>query len=287
VNGLELWKVTVYAMVVVFLFVGAGASSPDQAFSLRIAAFTLLAPFIVEFVQFLANRKNTARILARSVFLRKREYVRFSMSYQFRIFIDGKYLLVRNQNPNFDWYQFPGGKYKRFESAGGEFDQHGVLTDNRLPTSAEKHLDLAVLVPARQTCWFMRWFESKRDREVSHFREFREELLSGEAPILPGTLFPYVNYRFATTVMTPLKRAPAESGWNCHEVLRYDVLDLVPTQEQVEVLRETMKHEEYSQYVWVSPERIESLGYDPADRLRRFRVGIHAKWVLRGHWTRE
>ena len=43
------------------------------------------------------------------------KYIRFSMSYQYRIKVNDKYLIVQNSNPNWNWYQHVGGKYKRIE----------------------------------------------------------------------------------------------------------------------------------------------------------------------------
>lgn len=205
--------------------------------------------------------------------------IRFSMSYQYRIKVNDKYLLVKNSN--WDFYQHVGGKYKRLPVTQKILTDLEASDDLRLSTSGLMKDDLAIFVPAGRAIEFLDWFDTNREREVSHWREFYEELIDGKASVLSQKNFPYVNYNFACSVRTPLKKA---EGWDCLEILQYDVLDLIPTPAQQHEF-EALYEQGDSDYVkWASHELIQSLGYDRADRKPLYRIGKHAKWVVNAKW---
>ena len=148
----------------------------------------------------------------------KGESIRFSMSYLYRIKVDNKYLLVKNQN--FGHYQLVGGKYKRHNEAQhllkNEFD---AKDDLKLKNSGIMRDDFALFIPAEKAIKFIDWFNLGKDREVSHWREFYEELIEGKGSLLSKENFPYINYNFVGKVITPIKRTP---GWNAYEILQFN-----------------------------------------------------------------
>lgn len=209
-------------------------------------------------------------------------YIRFSMAYQYRIVINGKYLLVRNST--WDHYQHVGGKYKRLELTQKILNDFDGTDDPKMPTVGLKKHDLAVFIPAKNAIRFIDWFNTGRDREISHAREFYEELVEGKGRVLDPRIFPYVNYNFRKSVITPLKRA---EKWNCWEILHYDVLDLIPTPAQEKALEE-LQNQGDSEYVkWADPALIQSLGYDERQRKTIYNIGAHTKWVLNLKWSSE
>lgn len=210
------------------------------------------------------------------------QYIRFSMSYQYRIRINDKYLLVKNSN--WDFFQFVGGKYKRLPHTRQVLDSFEAKDDLKLPTHGLTKDDLAVFIPAKNAIKFLDWFNSGKDREVSHWREFYEELIDGKAKVLPQNIFPYVNYYLVGTVTTPLKKA---RGWDCWEILQYDVLDLLPTPEQEKELEQLLNQGDTDDIKWVDAELINSLGYDKGQKMQRFEIGHHTKWVLNLKWTND
>ena len=122
----------------------------------------------------------------------KNEKIRFSMSYLYRIKVDDKYLLVKNQN--FGHYQFVGGKYKRHKETQyllkSKFD---AVDDTKLKNSGLMKDDFALFIPAKKAIEFIDWFNTGKNREVSHWREFYEELIEGKGNVLSKENFPYVN----------------------------------------------------------------------------------------------
>lgn len=216
------------------------------------------------------------------------KYIRFSMSYQYRIKVGEEYLLVRNSNPNWSWFQHVGGKYKRLEETEHILKKMGAVDDLKMKTDGLKKGDLAVFIPAKNAIKFIDWFRTGKDRETSRWREFHEELLGGsksQNQVLPREIFPYVNYRFIDSLQTPLKKAPIETGWDCWEILHYDILEIIPTPAQEEALIE-LKEKGNTEYIkWASHALINRLGHDDEKQETRFNIGRHAKWVVNNKWS--
>ena len=104
--------------------------------------------------------------------------------------------------------------------------------------------------------------------------------------ILKKKNFPYVNYRFIKSVQTPLKRAPIESGWDCWEILQYDVLELIPNESQQKELEELLSKGDSEYIKWASAQMINKLGYDEGELSTKYNIGPHAKWVLNLKWSK-
>lgn len=211
----------------------------------------------------------------------REEYVRFSMSYLYRIKVDDKYLLVKNST--WGHYQHVGGKYKRIALTQKILNDFDAIDDIKMPTNGLKKDDLAVFVPAKNAIKFIDWFNTGKDREVSHWREFYEELIEGKGKLLEAKTFPHVNYNFRKTVITPLKKAPQ---WNCWEILQYDVLDLLPTREQEEMLEDLMQKGDTDYIKWADNALIQTMGFDSREAKTIYNIGAHTKWALNLRWSK-
>jgi hypothetical protein len=137
--------------------------------------------------------------------------------------------------------------------------------------------DLAVFVPAKNAIKFIDWFNSKNDREISHWREFYEELIDGKANVLSQKIFPYIHYNYMGTIITPLKQA---RGWNCWEILQYDILDLFPTQEQLIELENLCNKGDTDYIKWADEDFINHLGHDSREKKSLYNIGEHTKWAI-------
>jgi hypothetical protein len=213
--------------------------------------------------------------------LRKQD-IRFSMSYLYRIKIDDKFLLVKSSN--FPHYQFVGGKYKRLPN----FQTYLQTTfdardDFKLSTQGLMKDDFAIFIPAKNAFKFLTWFNSGKDREISHWREFYEELIDGKANVLSKVNFPYINYNFIGTVTTPIKRT---AGWNCYEILQYDILDFIPTTAQENELKGLLSSGDTDYYKWADVELINNLGHDNRQQKQLYKIGQHTKWALNMKWMK-
>lgn len=203
----------------------------------------------------------------------KAKEVRLSLSYLFRIKVDGKYLLVKGKRIN--QYQPVGGVYKRFHSSHSLFRKWGIKDDNCIELKDVDQDDLRIRVPRKNLFNVLKWFDSDKDREVSHWREFSEELI--RTNILTHENFPHINYRIKNSHKTNLKYS---KHFNCYEILHYDILDLIPTDEQKKELRKLQAIEDPEKYVWVDEELIESLGYDKSRGKESFNIGEHSKLII-------
>jgi hypothetical protein len=231
-----------------------------------------------------SNRRRLNLIFQCWKFSMKNEYIRFSMSYQYIIKVNDKFLLVKNNNNGF--YQHVGGKYKRLPISEKILKDFEGIDDLKLPTHGLTKHDMAVFIPAKNAIKFLDWFNTSKDREISHWREFYEELIDGKGRVLNQKNFPYVNYTFKKSLITPLKKAEAP-GWNCWEILQYDILELLPTNIQEQELQELLMKGETDYLKWADWELIQNLGRNNHDRKLIYPIGKHTKWVLNMKWSKE
>lgn len=250
----------------------------------------LITVLVIDGFDFFYGNRRRLKLAFHSFWIGlSRKYIRFSMSYQYLIKVDDKYLLVQNANPNWNWYQHVGGKYKRLPETYNILKKLEATDDLKMKTGGLKKGDLAVFVPAKNALKFLDWFNSEKDREISQWREFYEELLGGKADkrVLKKKNFPFINYRFIKSVQTPLRRAPIETGWNCWEILQYDVLELIPNESQFAELKDLLSKGDTEYIKWASSEKINSLGFNRDDLSTEYNIGPHAKWVLNLKWSKE
>ncbi|WP_343748008.1 hypothetical protein [Fluviicola sp.] len=268
---------------VVFLWISyyTNPSLKSEFLGQGIGLFVIL--FVVELGGDVLKHHKRIGLVFRSWYLAIRgKHIRFSMSYVYRIQVNDKYLLVKNSNWNF--YQPVGGKYKRLPVTRQILKQFEATDDLKLSTNGLKKDDLAVFIPAKNAVKFIDWFNTCEDREISHWREFYEELIDVKGQVLSSTNFPYVNYEFVGRVRTPLKKA---KGWDCWEILQYDVLELLPTQKQLIELEALLNNGDTDYIKWADKELIESLGYDNRSRSTPYKIGEHTKWTVNMKWTAD
>jgi hypothetical protein len=213
----------------------------------------------------------------------KGEKIRFSMSYLYIIKIDDEYLLVRNSN--YGHYQLVGGKYKRLEGTQSLLkEKFEAIDDLKLPNKDLMKDDFAIFIPAKRAIKFLDWFNEGKNREINHWREFYEELIEGKAKLISKEKFPYVNYNLLGRVTTPVKRT---AGWNCPEILQYDILELLPNEEQRKELL-VLKSQGDTEYIkWADRELIDCLGHDKRTKKKLYNIGQHTKWALNMKWIKE
>ncbi|MBW8241899.1 MAG: hypothetical protein ACE37L_09440 [Allomuricauda sp.] len=251
-------------------FVGAGV----------IGLLTLLA-LLVESIVINRNRLGLM-VYCKWLALRKQR-IRFSMAYLYRIKVDDKYLLVKNSN--FPHYQLVGGKYKILEGTRSFLQKEfKAIDDPKLPNKDLMKDDFALFIPASKAIKFLDWFNKGEDREISHWREFYEELIEGKAKLLDKEKFPYINYNFKGRIRTPIKRTP---GWDCYEILQYDILDIIPTPEQRQELKKLQEKGDKKYHKWADAELIRCLGHDNRQMKQLYDIGIHTKWALNMKWSKE
>lgn len=201
----------------------------------------------------------------------RKQRVRLSVSYLFRIKLDNEYLLVRGHRIR--QYQPVGGVYKVSPGAKAFLDGIGALDDDLIPIDAVSRNDLRIRIPGRYLLRFMRWFASGTSRETSPWREFYEELVGPE--ILPAGVFHYVFHDFIRTEIRPIHFSPYSQSM---ELLVADIYELLPTEAQRAALAD-LKDKGNRQVLWASEERIRRLGIVPGQE-SEIPIGEPAIWTL-------
>jgi len=235
-------------------------------------ACSIIAPIIVFFVDSFLSNLIRVKLWFISKLRYRNKKIRVSMSYIYRIHINDKYLLVKNSKS--DYYQPVGGVYKILaEDIGYLKDNFDWGRDPYMKTNGEKRNDLRGTVPMPKLLSFLDWFKSQKNREISHWREFFEELIKTE--VLNIEVFPHFEYRYAGTVLTPIKKS---KKWkDCLEILSYDVFDLIPTKEQESKLMKTQS-EEINEITWLDESIILDNGVINKDE--EVKIGQHSKWTI-------
>jgi len=142
-------------------------------------ACSIIAPIIVFFVDSFLSNLIRVKLWFISKLRYRNKKIRVSMSYIYRIHINDKYLLVKNSKS--DYYQPVGGVYKILaEDIGYLKDNFDWGRDPYMKTNGEKRNDLRGTVPMPKLLSFLDWFKSQKNREISHWREFFEELIKTE-----------------------------------------------------------------------------------------------------------
>lgn len=229
------------------------------------------------------NRKRLGLLIHVYYLALKGENIRFSMSYLYIIKVNDEYLLVRNSN--YGHYQLVGGKYKRLVGTQTLLkEKFEAMDDPKLPNIDLMKDDFALFIPAKKAIKFLDWFNEGKNREINHWREFYEELVEGKGKLLSKEKFPYVNYNLLGRVTTPVKRTP---GWDCNEILQYDILELLPNDEQMKELL-YLKSQGNNNYIkWADRELINCLGHDKRTKTKLYDIGQHTKWALNMKWSKE
>ncbi|MGJ1241283.1 MULTISPECIES: SMODS-associated NUDIX domain-containing protein [Bacteroidota] len=196
------------------------------------------------------------------------KHIRISAAYIFKIEIDGKYLLVKGRN--IDQFQPVGGVYKRLAESSTIFQQLEILDDKKIPICDTTRHDLRLRIKGKHLHKFLLWFDSQKEREISHWREFCEELILTN--ILDRVKFPHVNYKF-------LYRNPLyihhSIFYECPEILIHEVFEFIPNESQRLELKKLLEEEKAdSIYHWVSEDTIKRLGYTNDNR-KPFSVAEH------------
>ena len=201
--------------------------------------------------------------------------IRVSVSYVYRIKIKNRYLLVFNKRDKH--LQPVGGVYKSLPDSKQEFEDLGVKVDTLYETEDDgvAKSDLRLYLKGKKLMAFLDWFDSQKDRELSPWREFHEELVA--TGILSGANFPYVNYNYKGRVRTPI----FELNVGGKGFFQYDVYDLVLSDRQQKELDALLAKGDGDQYKWVTADQIQKLGY--ADKNCSGSIDVineHTKWTL-------
>ncbi|MCK9220677.1 MAG: hypothetical protein M0P47_11590 [Bacteroidales bacterium] len=162
---------------------------------------------IIEFIVYIIENRNRWNILKTLILMRNKP-VRVTIAYLFRIEMNGKYILIKRHKKDNPGYQPIGGAYKYLKEENRElFDKLGVEPCHFVPRDEDTEHDLRVIVNKRKNLVkLLRWFESRKNRELDPYREFYEELV--EPGFLSKNVFKHIKYIFIGKHLEGVLKSP-------------------------------------------------------------------------------
>ena len=181
--------------------------------------------------------------------------IRISAAYLFRIKIDDKYLLIKGRR--FAHYQPVGGVYKATSDGRAFLATLGAKDDSLIPIDSDSSGDLRIRIKGKLVPRFYAWFDSRKGREDSPWREFYEELVA--SAILPRSDFPFVFHNYLRRDVDRIRYSQVAKSL---EILIADIYELLPSSAQETSLRALIANHR-DEVVWVSEDEVERLGVTP------------------------
>ncbi len=214
------------------------------------------------------NRKNL-KVAVKSIFLWNTE-IRVSISYLFKITINGKYLLVKGNR--IDQYQPVGGVFKMLPSFKELKRNYEITDDVRLQIDETSRYDLRIRIKGKNLVKLLRWFYSRKNREVGVHREFYEEMIGTE--ILTIDSLASFTPEYCKTKNTNIRYS---KHFDCKEILIYEIYELTLTtkeeQQVIDYIKDNMDKAILASQDEITRECIELDGFSK-------KIGEHAKHIL-------
>ena len=217
--------------------------------------------------------KTSQRKLKRGDFIKDDTIIRISFAYLYRIKIGDKYLLVKNERGTVK-DQPVGGVYKLFGNEKIELkNRYKVKDDNKISIDESSRNDYRLRIENRYLRKFVKRFDCKADRErIDNLsREFREELIDKNI-----VNWNHISYRYCGRHITELHWG---KHFQCYELLLADIVELLPTPEQEQDLR-NLQNQHSENYRFVTAEEISSLGVNTNSGDLRETIADHSAKIL-------
>lgn len=238
---------------------------------------SIFAAFIGGGIVFFLNELIQRPVFLRSAIwalLHPRKEVRISIAALLQIKVGDQYVLVY------------GGRRQQYQPVGGALQS---LPDCRLPfptladpAGLRKDNDLRFGIGAVTLPKLVKWVNSEKDRELSPWREFWEEMI--EPKILPNDIFPFISTRFVRRLI-PMPTISREHN-GVFQLRVFEIFSVSLSSEQVRSLQDAIDKEDSSDPARIRLVDAESIkrgwfaaGKDPDKRIP---IGDHSVHILEG-----
>ncbi|OCX54176.1 hypothetical protein BEL04_07890 [Mucilaginibacter sp. PPCGB 2223] len=205
----------------------------------------------IDLIVFLVENKKHWNLLKTKIF-NPNQPVRVTVAYLFRIEVNGRYVLIKRHKNDRVGYQPIGGAFKYFKEENRElFDKLGIEPCDHVPRDEKTDHDLRIRLKKRKNLIdFLKWFESRKNREMDPWREFYEELV--EPGLLQEDIFKHVKYVFICKHTEGVLKSPV---YPIDELRYAEIYELRPeTDAQKKAIADLISHNE--QIVFASPDEI-------------------------------
>lgn len=178
--------------------------------------------------------------------------IRFSCAYLFRIKVNDKYLLVRDEQGR-GTFQPVGGVYKYFDDSFLTYT-HAVQC-TRFGNNSDLDCDLRIIVPRKYVNKFKRWYQKEVERETPDnlYREFEEEVID-RLGFMDLSAFDAIRYKYCGQHIES-----SRLGEKDMQIRIADIVELIPSPQQTKVLLAMSEHES-DMYRFATKEEIYNLG---------------------------
>jgi hypothetical protein len=247
-----LRKLSEAVLSIIFFIAGKWFVGEDLKPELYGMSIGLACAFIIELIDLVIKEWSFIRLYFDCYKPFTRKEIRLSISYLYRIEINGKYLLIKSGRLD-EAFQPVGGVYKYFDPEAKRYlDSIGAITDNHLPNDNINEYDLRLkLLNRRKIRKFLNWFFSGQDREWDPWREFYEELVITN--ILPPNEFGYIHYELIGQHFEPIH---FDQHFNIDTFKYADIYKpKYVNNRQCEEMKKLISVES-PQYIWVSEDEI-------------------------------
>ena len=218
-------------------------------------------------INIIAGNYKRIWLLIQSV-IHYNEDIRFSISYLYRIKIDDKYLLIKGSK--IEQLQPVGGVYKVYSSFISIERMLNIIFENK-QGFYEKD-DLRFLVKGKNVGKVLNWFDTRKNREVTSYREFYEEIMRPE--MLPIEALTSMKIEFLKQIQ-PKMMYSIHFGKN--EILLFDIYEIQLMDEYIEMIRQYAQRDD-SSIKLVDREAIEKECIDIGGK--SVKIGSHSRYII-------
>lgn len=195
--------------------------------------------------------------------------IRFSIAYLYKIKIDDKYLLIKGGR--IDQFQPVGGVYKVYDSFKAIERDLDIRFENEAGFYEDG--DLRFYVKGKNINKVLKWFNSRKNREISAYREFYEEIIKNN--ILPEKVLQDIKIEF-------LKQIKPKMTYSKHfkknEILIFDIFEIYLSNEYQDMIQEYSDKQSNDLIILTNLDDIEKECTLINGKSRK--IGAHSKYIL-------
>lgn len=196
--------------------------------------------------------------------------VRFSCAYLFRIKINDKYFLVKDEQGR-NTFQPVGGVYKYTDDSF--FSKTHAVQCTRFGNTSDLDSDLRIIVPRKYAKKFEHWYKKEKGRESPQdlSREFKEEVID-RISVINTDVFETITYKFCGTHLEG-----GRLGQNDYQLRFADVVELIPTPDQTKEFLKLLEYES-NEYLFATKDEIYQEGCTITNQVPT--ISHHTKKIL-------
>lgn len=214
----------------------------------------------------------------RGGFINNSTYIRISFSYLFRIKVQDKYFLVKNNKTK--KFQPVGGVYSMSDKEYDELKNIFFIEDDDKVSkeNSPKH-EYRLKFKNKYLRKFVRRFNKEKNREDYNdlSREFCEELF--DTNILDKASFGNLSYKYCGRHESDFKFS---HHFGCYELLLADIVEVKLTPKQIDMFVSILNINS-DEYIFATAEEIDTLGVKSGTNHLAETIGDHSRKILQGN----